>query len=226
MFKKQLIITSLLTGMILSGCGASQPSTPTTDPNLIITQVAATIEANLALTASAQPTETFTPEPTATPALTDTPQVTATIAGLPTVPGGVAAAAGPDAMAFSADVTVPDNTVLDPKHTFVKTWQITNTGTTTWNSNYKLVYWDGVSNNEIELVVPTKEVNISGEVKPGAQTNISVKMVSPTSNGTYKIWWRLLNADGNAFGDQLYALIIVNDGTLTLVPSPTVTPTK
>jgi hypothetical protein len=77
---------------------------------------------------------------------------------------------------------------------------------------------------EVEKVLPVKQVKLSSEVKPGAEGEVSVKMVAPSKNGTYKIWWRLLNPAGAAFGDSLYALIIVNDGTITLVPS--VTPTK
>jgi hypothetical protein len=218
-------------GLILTACGAGTPPTPTTDPNLIITQVAQTIEANLALTASAQPTETLTPEPTQVPTETPTLAVTPLVVGtpgistlaLPTVPGG-GTGVSPDAMAFSADVTIPDNTQLSPSAAFTKTWRMKNTGTTTWNSNYQLVYWDGVPITEVEKVLPVKQVKLSSEVKPGAEGEVSVKMVAPSKNGTYKIWWRLLNPAGAVFGDSLYALIIVNDGTITLVPS--VTPTK
>jgi hypothetical protein len=224
-------VVVILASMLLAACGAGTPPTPTTDPNLIITQVAQTIEANLALTASAQPTETFTPEPSQTPIVTNTPAVTSLPVGtpgiptmaLPTVPGG-GTGISPDAMAFSADVTIPDNTQLSPSSEFTKTWRVKNTGTTTWNSNYQLVYWDGVPITEIEKVLPVKQVKLSGEVKPGAEGEVSVKMVAPSKNGTYKIWWRLLNPAGSVFGDSLYALIIVNDGTITLVPS--VTPTK
>ncbi len=221
-----------LSGLILTACGSGTPPTPTPDPNLIITQVAQTIEANLALTASAQPTATFTPEPTQTPTLTTTPAITTLPAGtqgiptvgLPTIPGG-GVGISPDSMTFSADVTIPDNTQLSPSSEFTKTWRMKNTGTTAWNSNYQLVYWDGVPLTEIEKVLPVKQVKLSGEVKPGAEGEVSVKMVAPSKNGTYKIWWRLLNPQGSAFGDSLYVLIVVNDGTITLVPSITPTPT-
>lgn len=219
----------LLSALVLVACGAAAPKTPTPDPNLIITQVAQTIEANLALTASAQPTFTLTPAPTQTPAFTDTPAVTATLAGqptlsLPTIAGG-AGALVPDAAQFAADVTIPDNTQLSPSSEFTKTWRVKNTGTTTWNSNYQLVYWDGVPLTEVEKVLPVKQVKLTGEVKPGSEGEISVKMVAPSKNGTYRIFWRMLNPQGNPFGDSLYALIVVNDGTITLVPSVTVTPT-
>ena len=73
---KLAVLVFVLSGLILTACGSGTPPTPTTDPNLIITQVAQTIEANLALTASAQPTQTYTPEPTQTPAVTVTPAIT------------------------------------------------------------------------------------------------------------------------------------------------------
>ena len=228
-----LLFAVLIMGLSLTACGIGEPKNPTPDPNMIITQVAQTIEANITLTAAAMPTETLTPEPTQTPAMTSTPAITSTPAGtsalptlgLPTTGGsGVTA----DAMVFSADVTIPDNTQLSPSSEFTKTWRVKNTGITTWNSGYQLVYWDGVPGNEVDKVLPVKQVKLSGEVKPGAEGDVSVKMVAPSKNGTYKIWWRMLNPQGNPFGDSLYALIIVNDGTLTLVPSvtPTVTPTK
>jgi len=238
MLNRKLLSACLIlsaAGLILAACGSGEPPTPTPDPNMIITQVAQTIEANLTQTAAALPTMTDTPEPTQTPAPTETPAVTATLAGSPGVPtfslpttAGGGAAILPDGMAFSADVTIPDNTQLSPSSEFTKTWRVKNTGTTTWNSGYQLVYWDGVSNNEFQKVIPVAQVKLSGEVKPGAEADVSVKMVAPSKNGTYKIWWRLLNSSGNAFGDSLYALIIVNDGTLTLAPSatPSKTPTK
>ena len=221
----------LLIGLVLTACGMGEPKTPTPDPNLIITQVAQTIEANITLTAAAMPAATLTPQPTQTPASTNTPAITATPAGtlalptlgLPTIPSGGTTGSA-DAMAFAADVTIPDNTQLSPSSEFTKTWRVKNTGSTTWNSGYQLVYWDGVPGNEVEKVLPVKQVKLTSEVKPGAEADVSVKMVSPSKNGTYKIWWRMVNPQGNPFGDQLYVLIILTDGTLTLVPS--VTPTK
>jgi len=234
MSKTRILFTCLfvlLIGLVLTACGMGEPKTPTPDPNLIITQVAQTIEANITLTAAAMPAATLTPQPTQTPASTNTPAITATPAGtlalptlgLPTIPSGGTTGSA-DAMAFAADVTIPDNTQLSPSSEFTKTWRVKNTGSTTWNSGYQLVYWDGVPGNEVEKVLPVKQVKLTSEVKPGAEADVSVKMVSPSKNGTYKIWWRMVNPQGNPFGDQLYVLIILTDGTLTLVPS--VTPTK
>jgi len=234
MSKTRILFTCLFVfmfGLVITACGIGEPKTPTPDPNLIITQVAQTIEANITLTAAAMPSATLTPEPTQTPASTNTSAVTATPAGtlalstpgLPTIPSGGTTGSA-DSMAFAADVTIPDNTQLSPSSEFTKTWRVKNTGSTTWNSGYQLVYWDGVPGNEVEKVLPVKQVKLTSEVKPGAEADVSVKMVSPSKNGTYKIWWRMVNPQGNPFGDQLYVLIILTDGTLTLVPS--VTPTK
>lgn len=209
---------------LLVACGLGQPQTPTVDPSLLITEVALTVEAGITQTAAAMPTATFTPEPTSTPTLTATPAITITPLGtLPGLPGaGIGQpTVSADNAVFVADVSIPDNTQLEPKTEFTKTWRIKNTGSTTWNANYKLVYLDGVSITQIETVLKVTEVKLTTEVKPGSEVEISVPMVSPSKNGTYKIWWKMLNPQGYFFGEPLYVQIIVGDTSATVVPSAT-----
>lgn len=221
---KIVCIILALPVVFLAGCGAGKSQTPTIDPVLMITQVAETVQAELTNTAAALPTFTFTPEPSSTPTLTATPEITSTpqgsLPGLPT-PGFAQPTASADNAAFVADVTIPDNTQILPKTEYTKTWRIKNTGTTTWNSNYKLVYLDGVSINEIGNVLKVTEVKLSAEVKPGAEVEISVPLVSQSKNGTYKIWWKMLNPQGYFFGEPLYVQIIVGDTSVTIVPTAT-----
>ncbi|HKC76469.1 MAG TPA: NBR1-Ig-like domain-containing protein, partial [Chloroflexota bacterium] len=62
----------------------------------------------------------------------------------PTVSGGPAVVqvarhislGSADNAAYVADATIPDGTILAPGQRFTKTWQIQNTGTSTWDSRY------------------------------------------------------------------------------------------
>jgi hypothetical protein len=222
---KYLSVMILLSLGLLTACGLGKPQTPTADPSLLITQVFQTVEAELTSTAAAMPTTTFTPEPSSTPTVTATPAITTTPLG--TLPGGVPPVGigqptvSADNAEFVADVTVPDNSQILPKTEFTKTWRIKNIGTTTWNANYKLVYLDGVSISMVEAVLKVTEAKLTSEVKPGAEVEISVPMVSPGKNGTYKIWWKMLNPQGYFFGEPLYVQIVVGDTTVTLVPTAT-----
>ncbi|MDX1438190.1 MAG: NBR1-Ig-like domain-containing protein, partial [Anaerolineales bacterium] len=55
--------------------------------------------------------------------------------------GATAAAPDPDCMpraAYYGDVTIPDNTVMEPGEQFVKTWRIRNEGTCSWGPGYEI----------------------------------------------------------------------------------------
>jgi Ig-like domain from next to BRCA1 gene len=221
---KYLSVLVIIMLGLLTACGLGKPQTPTIDPSLLITQVFQTVEAELTSTAAAMPTTTFTPEPSSTPTMTATPAITTTPLGtLPGIPpiGIGQPTVSADNAEFVADVTVPDNSQILPKTEFTKTWRIKNIGTTTWNANYKLVYLDGVSISMVEAVLKVTEVKLTSEVKPGAEVEISVPMVSPSKNGTYKIWWKMLNPQGYFFGEPLYVQIVVGATTVTVVPTAT-----
>ncbi len=42
-----------------------------------------------------------------------------------------------------SDVTIPNGTELKPGETFTKTWEIKNSGTCDWNSNFKITFVGG-----------------------------------------------------------------------------------
>jgi len=111
---------------------------------------------------------------------------------------------------FISDVTIPDHTVLGAGSLFVKTWRISNAGSCTWNSSYKFIFSSGSS-----LSAPSS-VNLPNSVAPGHTVDISVSMVTPTSNGTYTGYWMLESDSGAIFGVGLngntavYVLIVVN----------------
>lgn len=95
---------------------------------------------------------------------------------------------------FVSDVTYADGTYVAPGSSFVKTWRVRNNGTSTWNSNYKLVFYSGN-----QLSAPYS-VNLPYNVAPGQTVDISVPMVAPASSGTFKGSWMLQTDGGVNFG--------------------------
>ena len=223
MKKIALIASGLMMMALLGACNsqAPAPAMPTTDPNQILTKVYQVVQTKLAQTQAAIPTATptITPTATQTPAPTQQSNTSATMA-LPNLSStsssiilpSTDSTSGPDDAAFDADVTIPDNTTIKADHQFTKTWSIKNTGTTTWNSNYKLVYADGIAINDVPQVLITPSVAVPTTVAPGATVDLSISLVTPGDNGTYKYYFRMLNPEGHFFGESVYVLFVVNGG--------------
>jgi len=202
MNKKILLITVITTALILSACNfpfAKEEATATPDMEVLMaTSVAGTVQA----VAMAQPTLTVaapTAEPTATlPAL----QPTNTVNALqPTV----APARACNEAVFVSE-TVPDNTQFNLSEGFTKTWTVMNTGTCTWNTNYKWVF---VSGDQMEAPA---SVNLTQTVAPNGQITISVAMKAPYTAGTYTGYWALQGEDGvNFFTNNSIKIIASSD---------------
>jgi len=115
---------------------------------------------------------------------------------------------GNDNALFVSDVTIPDGQVMPPNNQFTKTWRIKNSGSSTWNTGYKIVFQSGHS------MGAQSERTIPNSVAPGASIDISVNMTAPGSAGTYRGNWKMKNASGVAFGDLVWVEILVqgNEG--------------
>ena len=90
----------------------------------------------------------------------------------------------------------PDNTKVAGGTSLTKVWTVKNTGTTTWNSSYKLQY---VSNSRGRLST-VDEVSVSGSVLPNALYSFKVPMTTPyvqSSDKTYIEVWKLSNPSGS-----------------------------
>ena len=199
--KKQhrMILTALLSGSLLIAACSPSSKTATPDANLVITQAAMTVAAQLTQSAALTPKPTNPPLPTdtsAAPAATPTtppiPQATAAPAATNTTAPDAPSAAN-DAASFVTDVSIPDGTVIAPGGSFVKTWRIKNNGVTTWNTSYSILFIDGEKMGSPDSVAMPKEV------KPGETVDISVKLTAPAKTGSYQAFYRLRNAGGQFF---------------------------
>ncbi len=157
---------------------------------------------------AAETSPTLPPVATNTPLPADTPPTDVPPVATP-LP---AASTSTFAAHFVRDVTVPDNSVLSPGTPFVKTWRVRNSGTRAWEAGTKLVF---ISADQMggppSVDVPPVEV--------GAETDVSVNLVSPVAAGTYVGNWQLQSADGVRFGPILTVKIVV-----TGAPPATVAP--
>ncbi len=103
---------------------------------------------------------------------------------------------------FVADVTIPDDTEIEPGQNFTKTWRVRNAGTRTWGAGFTLEFAGGTPMNfENSYPVPA--------VAPGAEGEISVQMRAPTAPGTHYTDFRMKDDQGSFFGEILYARIQV-----------------
>lgn len=191
--------------VLLASCNLPGGQATPSSPDAAFTQAAETVAAELtrvALLASPTPdlpTETFTPSPSNTPP--STPTFTA-------VPCNLAA--------FVSDVTVPDNTQMNPGQTFEKIWRLRNVGSCTWTSSYKVTF---EKNNGLGVPAGYSQPLTAGVVPPGQTVDISVNLTAPVANGTYRGDWALRDP-GNVLISTFIVIIKVNatPTTTTLAP--------
>jgi len=188
---KYILFTSVvISSLILSACGSGNAQEAT-----IQTAVAQTVAAQ-----SVQlPVNTETP-----PALpTDIALLpTTNITPFPTVPSPTPLAVPSNAECAKASLVsenIPDGMIFKPGDVFTKTWQITNTSTCVWDTNYKIVFWSG------DILGGAYVYNIPQVTGPGATLPISLVLTAPTVDGTYRSEWALQTPDSIAFGVGMYS---------------------
>lgn len=170
------------------------------------------------------PTATFTPVPTRAATATPVPRATAapTNTPVPPTPTQVPPTSCSDNAVLIADVTVPDNTVVRPGQTFVKTWRIQNTGSCAWGEGYTFLAVSG------EAMTANTQIAVPA-VAPGATVDLSVPMTAPMQTGIHQGFWQLRNRNGTLFGTAVLVRIRVEGpavptATLTTTPTPTASP--
>lgn len=204
-FQKFLVIA--IVALFAAGCGTSAgETTPTLDPMLLMTQVAGTIQAEVTQTAMAAPKATTLPIPTQPLPIPTQPLPPAPTA--PTSPNAPATVPGqtPDDALWIADLESPDGTIFEPGQRFTRVFQIENSGTTIWNTEYRLVYWDGqpIMCDEADM-----DIALQQSVDPGNQILFSIRFTAPDPHGTYSNYFQMINDEGVAFGYPFVVEIVV-----------------
>jgi hypothetical protein len=191
MSKKMIILSAWIMAMlILLACGVSFTGNGLSDEQKLQTAVAETV-------AAIQPSQSA---PTQAPQPTQA-QPTATFTNTPVVPPTLTPQ--PCNSAFFISETVPDGTQFDPGDNFTKTWRFKNIGTCTWNTNYQLVFASG------DQMGGASSQNLTKNVAPGEQTDISVNLKAPASAGTYKGFWKVRDDQGQFFINNIWVQIVV-----------------
>ena len=184
---------------VITRISASNLPVSTSTPNL--TQVYQTIAAML----TAQPTspataaaQTDTSSPTAR--LTQTPSTPLPTPHLTSPPGEAIQTASPAALCNQAaagnpiDITIPDDSLIPPGQSYIKTWKLVNIGTCTWTTLYSTRFFYG------DRMGAPESVPLQATVLPAESVEISVEMIAPQAPGTYQGNWKLSSPNGGLFG--------------------------
>ena len=169
----------------------------------------------MAMLACNLPTETTTtpePPPTPTSGTPGEPTATPTSSVETPTPEPTDGPCTFDAQ-FEEDVTIPDNTSLEPGTSFTKVWRVRNSGTCAWEEGTQLAFVEG------ERLDGPDAVDV-GSVEVDVTVDVGVELTAPDEPGTYRGDWRMESPDGTAFGDTVYVQIVVPE------PSPTPRPTE
>ncbi len=205
---KALTFTTILT-LLLTACGAE--ATP--DP-FISTAIAQTVAAQNASAA------TETPLPSPTVAVTEGPlQFIPTLTPVvplvsPTLPKSTAGAKTECGRASLVSETIPDGTIYPPKTSFIKTWEIKNESNCTWDTSYKIVFWDG------DVMGGGYVYNLPQSAPPGTTFPISLQLKAPETDGTYTSEWMLQTPDGTEFGVGEYSASFYTEIVVSAAEKP------
>ena len=228
--KISILVAVCLLGGVLTSCSLFH----TPDQSVDYKEIELTAAVHITQTFEALPTNTptFTPEPTNTPEPTATEIPTATeepeeflisrIEVIPTEvpPEPTATVYFPDKADFVSALPSPNQ--FTPNQHFYLTWQLKNTGTSTWSGKYRFHYNDGIK------LADQSSFEINETVEPGSILTITMPATAPDSLGTYKTTWVLENPDGIPFYYINYVTMVGDQTYITAAPelNPTGTPSS
>lgn len=209
-----LTITTIIM-LTISACSAE--ATP--DP-FISTAIAQTVAAQNIIPS------TETPLPSATPAVTQgplqfIPTLTPLVSGpSPTLPKSTASGKAECGKASLVSETIPDGTIYAPGASFTKTWEIKNESNCTWDTSYKIVFWDG------DVMGGGYVYNLPQSAPPGTTFPISIVLKAPATDGPYISEWMLQTPDGTEFGVGQYSASFYADIVVSADEKPDYAITK
>jgi hypothetical protein len=207
---RTLLPAAFFLAFILGACGADTPPA-TADPLFdVYTAVALTLSSQ---TGSNDSSEAVSVAPTQTLWMIPTQVIPSPTVQALTTPT-VSYVSSCYNSAYVSDVTIPDETTLAPGEVYVKTWEVLNSGSCAWATNYYLTYLSGD-------LMDGSDTTIGQYVAAGELAEISVELTAPESEGTYTGYWILADSGGTAFGTYVYVQIVVSDDAATSTPTPT-----
>ena len=119
-----------------------------------------------------------------------------------------------NSMTFLADVTIYDGQQVSPGEHFRKTWRVYNNGTCDWTPGYSFVYVSGDQ-------MGGNNISIPATVARGQTFDISVDLIAPAVNGTYKGYWQMRAPTGVNFGETIWVKVRVGSEPQPVYPTPT-----
>ena len=214
-----MILSAAVLILLTVSCnGANQA--PTIDADLIYTQAAQTVEAQLTEVAAQLPTATNTLPPTATelpptPTVLNIGQTTGTPVPLFTMPSSstFTAPLGTQAIGVpTATVRVQvqgdkaqwyfshpsDGATLSRSESFTFIVGMGNVGSTTWNTNYRLNFVGGT------VISAQSSVPLEWETPPGETAEFYVLAKAPDDPGSYTTYWQVVNDAGVRVQESMY----------------------
>jgi hypothetical protein len=105
---------------------------------------------------------------------------------------------------FVEDVTIEDQTEVQPGTSFMKIWKMKNNGTLPFPEITRLGFIGGDA-----LDGPALEGASVPCVPVGDEVQIEINLVAPKQSGRYIGHWRLMDAKGNYFGHRIWVDIVV-----------------
>lgn len=114
---------------------------------------------------------------------------------------------------FVLDVNVPDGTQFPPGAQFTKTWRVRNDSNCAWGAGSDV---KGMITVDGEKLAKVNTVDFPEPIQPGQTIEVSIPMLAPDKEGTYKSEWLFAAVNGASFGVgkngelPLSAQIVVN----------------
>jgi hypothetical protein len=96
-----------------------------------------------------------------------------------------------DDSAFVGDISVPNGRMVRTSERFTKTWEIENTGLTTWRDRFLREENSGASG----LVPDLPLINVP-LTKPGERAKVSVTFTAPEYPATCESYWKMVDQHG------------------------------
>lgn len=182
------LFTALIASSLLSSCITISTPTPAAGTPLFITSTLPPTKEVVGLPSRTPTTKPGTPG-TPTKAVTAPPNCD-------------------DQAVLLEDVTIPDNTQMEPGEEFTKTWKLQNTGDCPW-SGYTLVFADGDRMGAPDST-PVPQTLTTGTV------DISVDLVAPLADGAYTGNFSLHNTEDEivpiGLEETMWVKILVGEG--------------